>query len=218
MQAQEEIIFAISLPADIRAATVFNAVKKFYEKKKIPMQNILQCPTDGAAAMARKHQGFIPSIKRKYLDSLQLNELSTGSIWSPISAELHNSLHIVIKYANKIKVYSLNDRLFRALCHDNEDFEHHLLHTAVRWLSKGACMTHFYSLYDFVIEFLYGIDCQLAEAVKPLKNDIAYLADIFALMNEVNKKLVGEMIMLIRCKSVITSFISKLSLYRENIG
>ena len=37
-------------------------------------------------------------------------------------------------------------------------------------------------------------------------------------MNEVNKKLQGEMITLIRCKNVLTSFISKLSLYKENMG
>ena len=50
-----------------------------------------------------------------------------------------------------------------------EDFEHFLLHAAVQWLSKGAYTTRFYFLYDFVIEFLSSIDCQLAEAVKPLK-------------------------------------------------
>ena len=51
MQAQEEMIIAISLPADTRATTVFNAVEKFSEEEEIPMQNILQCPTDGAATM-----------------------------------------------------------------------------------------------------------------------------------------------------------------------
>ena len=54
--------------------------------------------------------------------------------------------------------------------------------------------------------------------MKPLINDIAYLADIFTFMNEVNKKLQGEMITLMRCKSVITAFISKLALYQENMG
>ena len=79
-------------------------------------------------------------------------------------------------------------------------------------------MTHFYFLYDSVIESLSGIDCQLAEAVKPLKNDFTNLADIFTLMNKMNKKLQGEMITLIKCKSVETSFISKLFLYKENMG
>ena len=78
-------------------------------------------------------------------------------------------------------------------------------------------MTCFYSLYDSVIEFFFGINCQLAEAVKSLKNDIAYLAEVFTLMNEVNKKQ-DEMIRYIKCKSVITSFISRLFLYKENKG
>ena len=124
----------------------------------------------------------------------------------------------MIKCISKIKARPLHDKLFRTLCRDNEkDFERLLLHTEVRWLSKGACMSRFYFLYDSVIELLSVIDCQLAEAVKPLKNDIAYLTDIFTFKNEVNKKLQGEMITLIRCKSVITAIISKLALYQENI-
>ena len=108
------------------------------------------------------------------------------------SAELHNSLHIVIKWINKIKAHSLNDRLFRALYLDKEeDFERLLLHTAVRLLLKGACMTRFYSLHSLVIQFLSGINCQLAEVVKSLKNDVAYLTDVFTFINEVNKKTLG---------------------------
>ena len=60
------------------------------------------------------------------------------------SAELHNSLHIVIKCINEIKAHSLNDRFFRALYHDNEeDFECLLFHTTVRWFLKSACMSRF---------------------------------------------------------------------------
>ena len=110
----------------------------------------------------------------------------------------------MIKHINKIKAHSLNDSV--------------LLYTAVRLLSKGVCMTRFYSLYDSVIEFLSGIDCQLAEAVKLLKNNIAFSANIFTFLNEVNKKFQGKMITLIWCKSVITLFISKLSMYKENMG
>ena len=131
MQAQEEIIFAISLPADTRATTVFTAWDKFYEEKEVPMQNMLQCATDGAATMIGKHRINEKEnrwthcvIHRKHL------------IARNPSAELHNSLHIVIKCINKIKAHSLNERLFCTLCHDNEeDFEHLLSHTAVRWLS-----------------------------------------------------------------------------------
>ena len=65
IQAQKEIVFAISLPADTRATTVFNAVKKFYEEKEIPMQNVLQCAAHGAATMVGKHREFIAFMKKK---------------------------------------------------------------------------------------------------------------------------------------------------------
>nr|XP_039259580.1 SCAN domain-containing protein 3-like [Styela clava] len=215
------MLFAIDLPADTRAMTVFTAVERFYNEKKIPLQNILQCATDGAAAMVGKHRGFIALMRRKIPGLIATHCVIHRQhlVARNLSAELHDALHIAIKCINKIKANSLNDRLFRVLCHDNEeDFECLLLHTAVRWLSKGACMTRFYSLYDSVVEFLSGVDFQLAESLIPLKNDIAYLADIFSFMNEVNKKLQDEMITLIRCKSVLTSFISKLSLYKDNMG
>ena len=64
MQAQEEMLFAINLSADIRATTVFNAMERFYEETEIPMQNVLQCATDGAAAMVGKHRKFIALMKK----------------------------------------------------------------------------------------------------------------------------------------------------------
>ena len=82
MQAQEETIFAISLPADTWATTVFNAVENFYEEKEIPMQHILQCATDGAATIVGKHRRFIAVMKKKIPGLSQLTALSTGSIWS----------------------------------------------------------------------------------------------------------------------------------------
>ena len=58
------MVFAIRLSADTRATTVFHAVERFYEVTEIPMQNTLQCATDGAAAMVGKHQGFIALMKK----------------------------------------------------------------------------------------------------------------------------------------------------------
>ena len=221
MRPQEEMIFVISLPTDTQASSIFNAVKNFYEEQGIPMRNLLQCATDGAPAMVGKHRGFIALMKREIPELIAIHCVIHRQhlVARNLSPELHHSLNIVIKCVNKIKAHALNDRLFRLLCCENdEDFQRLLLHTAVRWLSKGVCLSRFYALYDSVIELLSSVDDQLAETVKPLKNDIAYLADIFNAMNEVNKKLQGEMITLIKCKSVITSFISKLSLYKQNLG
>jgi hypothetical protein len=55
-----------------------------------------------------------------------------------LSDRLHNSPQTVITAVNTIESQALNDRLCRMLCDENDEhFERLLLHTEVRWLSKG---------------------------------------------------------------------------------
>ena len=73
-----------------------------------------------------------------------------------ISNHLYHSLSTVIRAVNTIKARALNSRLFRQLCaENNEEFEQVLLHTEVRWWSKGNCLRRFFSLFIFstVVEF-----------------------------------------------------------------
>lgn len=80
-------------------------------------------------------------------------------------------MQLVINAINKIKAKSLNDRLFRQLFHENdEDFERLLLHAEVRWLSKGNYLTHFYNLFETILEFLQPLDIQLYGELKKKRN------------------------------------------------
>ena len=58
-----------------------------------------------------------------------------------------------------------------------------VLHTQVRWLSKGNCLERFVALYDTVFEF--GSDREVFQSLK--SNDtkalICYLADVFGKLN-----------------------------------
>ena len=63
-------------------------------------------------------------------------------------------MQLVIIAINNIKAHSLNDRLFRKLCEENGDeYKRLLLHTEVRWISKGYSFQRFYELYRTIIEF-----------------------------------------------------------------
>ena len=54
--------------------------------------------------------------------------------------ELSHILDKLIKTLNFIKAKALNSRLFAELCKESDSvFENFLLHTRVRWLSKGKC-------------------------------------------------------------------------------
>jgi len=70
----------------------------------------------------------------------------------------------------------LNDRIFRQLCHENEEeFERLLLHTEVRWLSKGKCLQSFYNLYDSVIDFFKFelLDEKMSSDLESRRADVA---------------------------------------------
>lgn len=132
---------------------------------------------------------------------------------------LHESLLVAVKAINKIKIHALNDRLFRQLCQENnETFEQLLLHTDVRWLSKGNCLARFCELFDSIVKFLEEVDGALGEKVSSSHCNIMYLADFFEKMNEVTLELQGNNITLVKSKAVIRSLTFRLDLYRQSIG
>ena len=145
-------------------------------------------------------------------------ENHTASYLSLNSSILHESLQVFIKAVNKIKTSPLNDCLFRKLCQEkDEEFQRLVLHTKVRWLSKGNCLRRLYDLFDTVIEFLQKVDDNLSIELSNRRVDLVYL-DIFDKLNEVNLKLQGKQVNLIKAKSVVMGFINKLTLFKQNMG
>ena len=75
--------------------------------------------------------------------------------------------------------------MFQKFCEDNdEDFKHLLLHTEVRWLSKGNCLGRFVILWDSIISFIE--DEHVRGKLLHFKHDIFYLSDIFEKLNVFN--------------------------------
>ena len=124
-----------------------------------------------------------------------------------------------MRAVNAIKASALNSTLFRHLCGENdEEFEQLLLHTEVRWLSKGNCLGRFYSLFSIVVEVFQALDDSVSLELISIKADIAYLSDIFMKFNEVNLQLQENLVNLIKVKSIVLAFISKLELYKRNMS
>lgn len=217
----QELLFATNLETDKKGETIYNTLENFLEEMEIPFINILSVATDGAPAMTGRHKGFIACLKNKVPDVLAVHCVIHRHhlVAKNLSERLHISLQYVIRAVNKIRSNSLNDRLFSQLCIANdEDFNRLLLHTEVRWLSKGTCLTRFYNLFGCVIEFLKNKDMELRDNLISSKSDIAYLADLYKLFNNVNLQLQGDDLNLIKTKNTVAAFVSKLQLYRRQIG
>ncbi|KAK2719233.1 hypothetical protein QYM36_004904, partial [Artemia franciscana] len=133
-----------------------------------------------------------------------------------MSACLHDALTVVIKVVNHSKSNSLRDHLFREFCKQNgEKFGRIVLHTEVRWLSKGNCLKRFIALWDSIVSFL--ADTQLGAKLLANKCDVFYLSDIFEKFNSLKKQLQENNSDLISSKSAIATFLRKLQLYKNNI-
>ncbi|KRX36193.1 Protein ZBED8 [Trichinella murrelli] len=136
-----------------------------------------------------------------------------------LTKRLHCSLGYAIAAISKIRSILLNDRLFSQFCEQNdEEFNHLQMHTEVRWLSKGACLSRYYELFETILKFFQNKDPSLRDSLKKCKSDIAYMADLFFKFNELNLQLQGSKLNLIKMRSLISPFISKLALFKHNLG
>ncbi|XP_010775064.1 zinc finger BED domain-containing protein 5-like, partial [Notothenia coriiceps] len=217
----EEFLFSKYLVTDTKGQTIFNALDAYLQEKSIPINNILTCATDGAPSMVGRYRGFTTLLKEQVPHVLTVHCVlhRHNLVAKSKSPPLHESLNVAVKAINKIKAHALNNRLFRQLCQENDEtFERLLLHTDVRWLSKGNCLARFCELFDSIVEFLEEVDAALGEQVSSSRCDIMYLADFFGKMNEVTLKLQGKGVTLIQSKAVIHSLTSRLDLYRQSIG
>lgn len=118
--------------------------------------NISTVATDGCPSMVGRHRGFIALLKKRIPDLLAIHCVIHRQhlVARNLSSHLHESLQLVITAVNKIKSSALNSRIFKQLCEENnEEFTRLLLHTEVRWLSKGTCLNRFAALFETVIEF-----------------------------------------------------------------
>ena len=101
--------------------------------------------------MAGKHEGFLAKVLQvapliNFTDCIIHRENLACKILDP---DLKSVLDAAIKIVNFIKSRPLQKRLFTTLC--DEMGSHHkslLLHSEVRWLSRGKVLTRLYELRD----------------------------------------------------------------------
>ena len=133
-----------------------------------------------------------------------------------MSPELHKVLSDVIKIINEIRHKALNSRLFETLCEEiGSQYTHLLPHAEVRWLSRGKILTRLFVLREEIKLFFQQQNKQKFQKV--LSDDewvakVAYLADVFSLLNELNISLQGQLKDVFTVQGKIDAFGKKLSL------
>ncbi|KAK9517295.1 hypothetical protein VZT92_025178 [Zoarces viviparus] len=134
-----------------------------------------------------------------------------------MSPVLHDVLNDSVKVINFIKSRPRNARLFRRLC-ENMGAEHTtlLLHTEVRWLSRGRILKRLLEFRSEVHTFL--IEHRSPRATLFQDTDwlakLCYLADIFSKLNELNVSLQGKETSILNMYDKVGGFMKKAELWR----
>ncbi|XP_026819147.1 zinc finger BED domain-containing protein 5-like [Rhopalosiphum maidis] len=134
-----------------------------------------------------------------------------------IPIHLKTVLDDAVKIVNFIKAKSLNSRIFEQLCKDM-DSEHYqlLLHSEIRWLSRGKVLSRLFELKDEVrLFFIEHKSFSLSERVNDYSwlVTLAYLSDIFTHLNALNLSLQGTHITIFKVEDKIEAMIKKLELW-----
>nr|XP_021004657.2 SCAN domain-containing protein 3-like [Parasteatoda tepidariorum] len=115
------------------------------------MKNITSCAAGGVSNMMGKKNGCLKLMKDENPERILVHCVThrENLVAKNISSDL------IIKCINAIKANAKCERLFKLFCEEqNADHVRFLLHTEVRWLSKGNCLKRFMELFDTLSGFL----------------------------------------------------------------
>ena len=219
---KEEFLFCEPLPARTTSNEIFSKLDQFMKTNNIEWKKCVGVCSDGARSMTGKHSGVVAKIKEVAPDvkfvhcSIHREALATRNMPQPLKTVLNESVKIV----NFIKARALNSRLFSVLCNEmGAEHDSLLLHTEVRWLSRGNVLSRLFELRSEVQVFLSDTSSDFNYFSDELwLVRLAYLADVFGRLNQLNKSLQGSRTSLFLVNDKIMALRKKLGFMIQEIN
>ena len=212
----EDMLCALSLPSKTTAAVLLRVLDSCVSGH-LNWSFCVGICTDGAAAMTEHISGLIARVKEvapkcESIHYVVHREMLASRKMQPALSEVLNDVINVIDY-NKANV--LNSRLSELFCEEMEaEHKRPLLRTTVQWLSKGRLFSRVFELWEPVHRFLSEKNSPLAanHSNQEWIAKLAYLCDIFTLLNELNLFLQEKRTTAFQLADKIAAFKAKMEL------
>ncbi|KAI5152134.1 zinc finger BED domain-containing protein 5/7/8/9 [Enteropsectra breve] len=197
-QIANQFLFYLELKSFSTGAEIYNAVSTYLGKNDISWANCKGICTDGAPAMVGSVKGFIAFVKCQNPNIITthcfLHRESLVAKTLPLA--LKSVLDQVVTMVNYIKSRPLKTRLFKNICSSMEaQYESLLLHTEVRWLSRGKVLNRILELKEELIVFFQNEENNVFSDLLTNKSwctKLSYLNEIFEKLNNLNSSMQGR--------------------------
>lgn len=211
-----------SLHSTARGVDIFNAVKSAVEEFG-GFEKLSSVVTDGAKSMTGTISGFVGFLRQNQITVPTLHCIIHQEALCAKSIKLSTTMATVTKITNLIRGgnRSLTHRKFLTLLEEMDSaYGDLLLHTEVRWLSRGKCLVWFFEFRHEIATFLREEVTNSAELHNDLEDVeflriLAFLTDITQHLNVLNLQLQGKKQTICQMVGFVDSFRKKLHLFKS---
>jgi hypothetical protein len=173
----EELLKVCSLHSTTRGVDIFNAVKRAVEEFG-GFEKLSSVVTDGAKSMTGTISGFVGFLRQNQITVPTLHCIIHQEALCAKSIKLSTTMTTVTKITNLIRGgnRSLTHRKFLTLLEEMDSaYGDLLLHTEIRWLSRGKCLVRFFELRHEIATFLREEVTNSAELQNDLEDSLTTL-------------------------------------------
>ncbi|MBO1765133.1 hypothetical protein JQN64_28600, partial [Escherichia coli] len=143
---REEMLQLISLPTTTTGEDITRALVNCLKVNKIYFDKISSIATDGAPSMVGCHKGLVALLRQSGLfpNFVAYHCIIHQEALCAKYANIEDVMLTIVRVINFIRTRALNRREFRVLMDEvNSEYGDLLLHSEVRWLSRGRILERF---------------------------------------------------------------------------
>uniref|UniRef100_A0A8C6QMA7 Zinc finger, MYM-type 6 n=1 Tax=Nannospalax galili TaxID=1026970 RepID=A0A8C6QMA7_NANGA len=216
---KEELLFCTEMPSQVTDVEIFELINKYIESKSLNWGHCVGFCTDGFASLTGRSSRLKSKIQEIAKHTVTFThcfihrEHLAAEMLSPC---LHEILLQSAQILSFVKNNALDSRMLTILCEEMGAEHVNLpLNAEVRCLSRGRILTRVFELRHEIEIFLNQKHSDLARYFHDEEwvAKLAYLADIFSLINKLNSSLQGTMTTIFSLYNKIDMFKKKLKMW-----